>query len=93
MLTLQVSSGKAYVRGYEVEKISTSSLDVLKPRTTKLVENQSVPIRIGNSIQVTNIKGTPSIGFDANATISLRNRRLGLNQAAAGTVIGEARVF
>ena len=93
MLTLQVSSGKAYVKGYEVEKISTSSLDVLKPRTTKLVENQSVPIRIGNSIQVTNIKGTPSIGFDANAKISLRDRRLGLNQAAAGTVIGDARVF
>ncbi len=93
ILTLQVSSGKAYVRGYEVEKISTTSLDVLKPRTTKLVENQSVPIRIGNSIQVTNIKGTPSIGFDSNASISLRNRRLGLNQAAAGTVIGDARVF
>ena len=93
MLTLQVSSGKAYVRGYEVDKISTTSLDVLKPRTTKLVENQSVPIRIGNSIEVTNIKGTPSIGFDANALVSLRDRRLGLNQAAAGTVIGDARVF
>jgi len=93
LLTLQVSSGKAYVRGYEVDKISTTSIDVLKPRTTKLVENQSVPIRIGNSIEVTNIKGSPSIGFDANATISLRDRRLGLNQAAAGTVIGDARVF
>ena len=34
-----------------LKKISTTSLDVLKPRTTKLVENQSVPIRIGNSIQ------------------------------------------
>ena len=93
MLTLQISSGKAYVKGYEVDKISSTSLDVLKPRTTKLVENQSVPIRIGNSIQITNVKGTPSIGFDANASISLRNRRLGLNQAAAGTVIGDARVF
>ena len=93
ILSLQISSGKAYVRGYEVDKISSTSLDVLKPRTTKLVENQSVPIRIGNSIQITNIKGTPSIGFDANASISLRNRRLGLDQAVAGTVIGDARVF
>jgi len=92
-LCLQISSGKAYVRGYEVNKISSTSLDVLKPRTTKLVENQSVPIRIGNSIQITNIKGTPSIGFGANASISLRNRRLGLDQATAGTVIGDARVF
>ena len=37
---------KRYVRGYEIEKSFTTSLDVLKPRTTKLVENQSVPIRI-----------------------------------------------
>jgi hypothetical protein len=93
MLCLQISSGKAYVRGYEVDKISSTTLDVLKPRTTKLVENQSVPIRIGNSIEVTNIKGTPDIGFGANASISLRDRRLGLDQAAAGTVIGDARVF
>ena len=56
IICLQVSSGKAYVRGYEVDKISSTSLDVLKPRTTKLVENQSVPIRIGNSIEITNIK-------------------------------------
>ena len=93
MLSLQVSSGKAYVRGYEVEKISSSSIDVLKPRTTKLVENQSVPIRIGNSMRVTNIKGTPTIGFSANSSIDLKNRRTGLNQATQGDVIGQVRVF
>ena len=41
ILSLQLSSGKAYVRGYEVDKISSSSIDVLKPRTTKLVDNQA----------------------------------------------------
>ena len=93
MLSLQVSSGKAYVRGYEVEKISSSSIDVLKPRTTKLVENQSVPIRIGNSMRVTNIKGTPTIGFSANSSIDLKNRRTGLDQVTQGSVIGQVRVF
>ena len=34
ILCLQISSGKAYVRGYEVDKISSTTLDVLKPRTT-----------------------------------------------------------
>jgi len=93
MLSLQVSSGKAYVRGYEVEKISSSSIDILKPRTTKLVENQSLPIRIGNSMRVTNIKGTPTIGFSANSSIDLKNRRTGANQATQGDVIGQVRVF
>ena len=93
MLSLQVSSGKAYVRGYEVEKISTSSIDVLKPRTTKLVENQSVPIRIGNSMQVTNVKGTPTIGFGAGSSIDLRNRRTSATQGTLGSVIGNVRIF
>ena len=93
IFSLQISSGKAYVRGYEVEKISTSSLDILKPRTTKLVENQSVPIRIGNSMQVTNIKGTPDIGFSAASSIQLRDRRTNASQAAQGNPIGDVRVF
>ena len=35
LISLQISSGKAFVRGYEVENIGTSSIDILKPRTTK----------------------------------------------------------
>jgi len=93
IFSLQISSGKAYIRGYEVEKISTSSIDVLKPRTTKLVENQSVPIRIGNSMQVTNIKGTPDIGFSAASSINLKNKRTGVDQDSQGDVIGQVRVF
>ena len=94
-LCLQISSGKAYVRGYEVDKISSTSLDVLKPRTTKLVENQSVPIRIGNAIQITNLRGSPVIGFSDSSRIKLLNRRLVLNQNsdANSAVIGDARVF
>ena len=34
IMSLQISPGKAYVRGYEIEKVSTSSVDVVKPRTT-----------------------------------------------------------
>ena len=94
-LCLQISSGKAYVRGYEVDKVSSTSLDVLKPRTTKLVENQSVPIRIGNAIQISNLRGSPIIGFSDTSKIKLLNRRLGLDQNsdANSAVIGDARVF
>ena len=90
---LQISSGKAYVRGYEVDKISTTSLDVLKPRTTKTLNNQSVPIRVGTSIKVTHVKGMPKIGFSDDAKINLRDRRLSASKATTGSVIGDARVF
>ena len=89
ILTLQVSSGKAYVRGYEVEKIATTSLDILKPRTTKTLENQSVPIRVGTSIKITNIKGTPTTGFSNDAKIKLVDQRLAVNKfSTTGTIIG-----
>ena len=95
VISLQVSSGKAYVRGYEVEKRSTSSIDILKPRTTKLVENQSVPIRIGNSMEVTNIVGSPVIGFGNNSSLKLLNRRLKDQRESDinSTVIGDLRAY
>ena len=91
--TLQISSGKAYVRGYEIDKISTSSIDVAKPRTTREKENISVPIRIGNNLQVENVYGSPTIGVTTTYTVDLFEQRLnaaGLNQ---GNVIGSARVY
>ena len=87
MLSLQVSSGKAYVRGYEIEKISTSSVDVLKPRTTKLVENQSVPIRMGKSLEITHIFGSPTIDFANNSSggqVQLLRNRITSEKAATG---------
>ena len=101
IISLQVSSGKAYVRGYEVDKISTSSIDVLKPRTTKLVENQSVPIRMGKSIEVTNVAGSPDIDFSTNVTKQvsfIRNRLTNLKAASVGAFdvddrVGTAKVY
>ena len=93
-ICLQISAGKAFVRGYEIDKISTTSLDILKPRTTKLLENQSVPIRVGTSIKITNVKGTPTTGFSNDAKIKLVDQRLAVNKfSTTGTIIGDARVF
>ena len=74
ILTLQISPGKAYVRGYEIDKISTTSLDVLKPRTAKLKENVSVPIRVGKYIELDSIQGSPTIGL--TTAIKLLGNRL-----------------
>ena len=94
IISLQVSSGKAYIRGYEVDKISSSSIDVLKPRTTKLEENVSVPVRIGKSMEITNILGSPPVGFTATP-IKLLDRRLDADKSAhnSATIIGNARVY
>ena len=99
IISLQISPGKAYVRGYEIDKISTSSVDIVKPRTTKLKENVAVPIRVGNYVNVNSITGAPSIGF--STSINLLDRRLNTNnnngknegQATGAVVIGKARVY
>ena len=92
--TIQVSPGKAYVRGNEVDKQSTTALDIVKPRTTRKKENVSIPVGIGNVARVENAFGSPSIGFSADA-VDLFDRRLVGNNAKDGNAvaIGKARVY
>ncbi len=99
---LNVSPGKAYVRGYEVKKGYTSAIDVVKPRTTKLRENETLPIKIGNVVTVNNLYGSPTIGYDKSDTefVLLRSDRLSANRlsstepgGAVGVTVGKARVY
>ena len=73
----KVSPGKAYVRGYEVEVRGPTFLDFEKPRTTKLKESSSIQFSFGPSFQVNRAFGAPSIGFDTDNVISLRDTRVG----------------
>ena len=94
---LQMSRGRAYVRGHRVNKDFTSAIDSVKPRTTNLKEDVSVPVRTGNVVSVNNLYGSPKIGFTSSTqyAIDLLDRRLastGLKETAAET-IGKARVY
>ena len=93
LFTLQVSEGKAYVQGYEIEKTSTTSIDLPKPRTTKSIDNVTLPIKIGNIIVVNNIYGTPQVGF--STFVHLLDKRLTAAQQRdlTGNKIGKARVY
>ena len=92
IFTLQISPGKAYVRGYEIDKISTSSIDVVKPRTTRTKENISVPVRVGNNLQVENVYGSPTLGM--SYWVELRDQRLPTTGLpTTGDIIGNARVY
>ena len=84
LMCLKISPGKAYVRGYDIEKISTTIIDVDKPRDTASVQNANVPFEMGNNIIVNNVSGVPK----QKLTIDLYNQ---LN--STGTIIGNARVY
>mgnify|MGYP001163536942 CR=1 FL=1 len=90
LLTIKVSPGKAYVKGYELERLATTFLDVPKPRTTREVLNEGVSYSTGDPLIVNNVFGSPSLGIGTTATVSLMSRRKGEN---SGTEIGLARVY
>jgi hypothetical protein len=90
----QISPGKAIVRGYEVESISTTFLDVEKPRTTKTLENQSINYNTGSTLTLNNVQRSPIIGIGNTYVLSLRDERVGTsNTIAPGKEIGVARVY
>ena len=84
LLCVKISPGKAYVKGYDVEKISTTIIDVEKPRDTESVDNVNIPFEMGNIIRVNNVSGTPK----TRSAVELYNQFGGL-----GSKIGDARVY
>jgi hypothetical protein len=90
----QVSPGRAFVRGYDVETISPTFLDVPKPRTTNRLSQQSLNYNTGPSLILNRVFGAPTIGIGNTYVLSLRDSRVGSNQSlAAGKEIGVARVY
>jgi hypothetical protein len=91
---VRISSGKAYVRGYDIDTIGTTIIDVEKPRDTREVPASLVPFELGNLLRANNVSGTPFIGINnANNVVSLRNERKNSTQNASGIEIGKARVY
>jgi len=72
-----VSPGKAYVRGYEIDKVGTTTLNIQKARTTESLTGVSAPIRLGNKLRVTNAHGLPEFGNETGSdTIDPHNPAL-----------------
>jgi len=93
LLAVKVSPGKAYVRGFDVEKSSTTIIDLEKSRDTSTVPSSSIPFEMGNLLRVNNVSGTPAIGLDNNFSILLNSRRKNSTTIGAGITIGSARVY
>ena len=90
----KIGAGKAYVRGYEVDILGPTYVDVKKPRTTKLLESQGINFGFGPTFVANRVYGSPAIGFNNTNTLSLRDQRVGSDQEAqAGKEIGVCRVY
>ena len=90
----QISPGKAFVRGYEVESISSNFLDVPKPRTTTTLNNQSIKFNTGSTFTLNRVYGSPITGIGNTYVLSLRDERVGsASSTAPGKEIGVARVY
>ena len=64
-LAVGLSPGKAYVKGYEIEKLATTYVDVEKARDFDTEQNFNTRFDIGNFVNVTNVFGSPDVGFTA----------------------------
>ena len=93
LMAVCVSPGKAYVRGYDIESVSTTVLDVNKPRTTDPTTSSNIPFEFGTLIRLNNVNGTPWLRVGANNIVELYNDRKNSVNASNGTKIGEAKVY
>ena len=94
LMCVKVSPGKAYVRGYDIDKGGTTVLDVDKPRDKRGIDNALVPFEMGSLIKVNSVTGSPVIGLDTNhSEVSFYSQRKASNTAPNGNRIGTARVY
>jgi hypothetical protein len=88
LLSIKISPGKAYVRGYDVESQGTTILDVEKPRDTQS-NTSNISFEMGNRIRINNFYGAPK----QKAEVSLYRGRLSGSFAPTQELIGVARIY
>jgi len=72
LLTVQVSTGKAYVRGYEIEKIAATFKDLSKARDFETVNAGITTFNMGNYTLINNVYGSPDISSISGETTAYK---------------------
>ena len=93
LMAVKVSAGTAYVKGYDIDTVGTTVLDVDKPRDVEKIDAAQVPFEFGTKLKLNNVHGTPEIKVGSTLTVDLYNKRRGSGTTANGTKIGTARVY
>ena len=96
LLSLKVSPGKAYVKGYELEKIAPTFKDINKARDFNTVNAGITSFDVGNFVNINNVYGSPDISAVTNEAtaykqISLFDTATVTRGSSAGTRIGVGR--
>jgi hypothetical protein len=96
LLALQVSPGKAYISGYEIEKTAPTFKDINKARDFDTVNAGVSTFDLGNYAFITNVYGTPDVTFisgesTAFKTLELYDDTILTRGSAKGNLIGVAR--
>jgi len=89
-LAIGMEPGKAYVRGYEIEKIATEYLPFDKTRDYANATNAKINATVGNYILITNLHAVPPI--EEFSVIELYDELIASGGSSSGTQIGTARV-
>jgi hypothetical protein len=91
-LAIGMEPGKAYVRGYELEKIGTEYVIIDKARAFDQADNSFIFANVGNFVYVTNLNNLPPV--NTFGTVNLYDRLTGTASrgTAVGNKIGTARV-
>jgi hypothetical protein len=76
LLALSCSAGKAYVRGYEFEKIGTTFKDLNKARDVSTINAGVTNLELGNFVRITNLYNTPDIGSVSGETTPYKQVKL-----------------
>ena len=94
-LTLEISAGKAYIEGYDIETVGTTLIDIDKPRTSKAINNYSLTFNSAASVSVNNIYGTPRVAITTSDVIQLSDSRVDNASPSTlpGNQIGVARIY
>jgi hypothetical protein len=90
---LSISPGKAYVRGFEVESISNTIIDLNKTRTTDVVVNEVAQFNFGTQIELNNVYGHITVGFGTDSYVNLHRGRTDTVGISSGIQIGTAKLY
>ena len=76
LMAVKVSSGTAYVRGYDIDLVGSTVLDIEKPRDTKTVATSQVPFEAGSLLRVNNVAGVPFINIGDTSSANTTNSNI-----------------
>lgn len=91
-LAIGIEPGKAYVNGYEVEKIATQYIPLNKARSTETLVGKRIDTVVGNYVLVSNVYVSSASSFDLTtfSNVILYDRITTSAGVASGVPVGTA---